>query len=190
MASIYEIAAYAPSKNDYVKNEIVTCGDCLNSDPSSASGRSYYNLGYSVAVGGNTNGIRPEQGGGDAYWGGNITFDNKTIPHFFWIPNYSPSVSTDPTVRTIKFGDGYEQRTPDGINTRLLKVSLVFDKRNEAETTAISHFLHQRGGSEAFAYLPPSPYSSMKKFVCRSWDVTMNFENNYSIKVELEEVVE
>ena len=93
-------------------------------------------------------------------------------------------------MRTIKFGDGYEQRTPEGINTRLLKVSLVFDKRNEAETTAISHFLHQRGGSEAFAYLPPSPYSSMKKFVCRSWDVTMNFENNYSIKVDLEEVVE
>ena len=52
MASIYEIAAYAPSRNDYVKNEIVTCGDCLNSDPSSASGRFYYNLGYSVAVGG------------------------------------------------------------------------------------------------------------------------------------------
>ena len=127
---------------------------------------------------------------GASKWGGNITFDNKTIPHFFWIPNYSPSISTDPTVRTIKFGDGYEQRTPEGINTRLLKVSLVFDKRNEAETTAISHFLHQRGGSEAFAYLPPSPYSSMKKFVCRSWDVTMNFENNYSIKVDLEEVVE
>ena len=185
MASIYEIANYNPSSDNYVKNDIVHCGACGGA--AEDSGRTYYYIGTDNA---SSSVPRPGNSGGEAGWGGMTTFDNKTIPHFFWIPNYSPSISTDPTVRTIKFGDGYEQRTPEGINTRLLKVSLVFDKRNEAETTAISHFLHQRGGSEAFAYLPPSPYSSMKKFVCRSWDVTMNFENNYSIKVDLEEVVE
>ena len=127
---------------------------------------------------------------GASKWGGMITFDSKEIPHFFWIPSYSPTISTEPSVRTLKFGDGYEQRTPDGINTNLLKISLTYDNRDEAESTAIAHFLNERGGSEAFVYLPPSPYSSMKKFVCRKWDVTMNFDNNYSIKVDLEEVVE
>jgi len=127
---------------------------------------------------------------GASKWGGMTTFDNKEIAHFFWIPSYSPTISTEPSVRTLKFGDGYEQRSPDGINTNLLKISLTYDNRDEAEITAISHFLHERGGSEAFAYLPPSPYSSMKKFVCRKWDVTMNFDNNYSVKVDLEEVVE
>ena len=122
--------------------------------------------------------------------GGMTTFDNKEIAHFFWIPSYSPTISTEPSVRTLKFGDGYEQRSPDGINTNLLKISLTYGNRDEAEITAISHFLHERGGSEAFVYLPPSPYSSMKKFVCRKWDVTMNFDNNYSVKVDLEEVVE
>jgi phage-related protein len=126
---------------------------------------------------------------GASKWGGVTTFDNKVIPHFFWIPSYAPTISTEPTVKSVRFGDGYEQRTPEGLSTRLLKVALTFDKRSEKETTAISHFLHERGGAEAFAYLPPSPYSSMKKFICRKWDVTMNFENNYSIKVDLEEVV-
>ena len=127
---------------------------------------------------------------GASKWGGMTTFDSKEIPHFFWIPSYSPTISTEPSVRTLKFGDGYEQRTPDGINTNLLKISLTYDNRDEAESTAIAHFLNERGGSEAFVYLPPSPYSSMKKFICRKWDVTMNFDNNYSIKVDLEEVVE
>ena len=127
---------------------------------------------------------------GASKWGGMTTFDNKEVPHFFWIPSYSPTISTEPSVRTLKFGDGYEQRTPDGVNTNLLKISLNYDNRDEAESTAIAHFLNERGGAEAFVYLPPSPYSSMKKFICRKWDVTMNFDNNYSIKVDLEEVVE
>jgi len=127
---------------------------------------------------------------GASKWGGMTTFDNKEVPHFFWVPSYSPTISTEPSVRTLRFGDGYEQRTPNGINTNLLKISLAYDNRDEAESTAIAHFLNERGGSEAFVYLPPSPYSSMKKFICRKWDVTMNFDNNYSIKVDLEEVVE
>tara|TARA_B100000614_G_scaffold262313_1_gene295220 strand:- start:2707 stop:3249 length:543 start_codon:yes stop_codon:yes gene_type:complete len=180
MGSIYDISDYEVTS--YTANDIIHCGNC-SSPTSTPNGRFYYNLG-------NGNGARPEASGGETYWGGWTTFDNKAIPHFFWIPSYSPTISTEPAVRTLKFGDGYEQRSPDGINTNLLKISLNYDNRDEAEITAISHFLHQRGGSEAFAYLPPSPYSSMKKFVCRQWDVTMNFDNNYSIKVDLEEVVE
>ena len=44
---------------------------------------------------------------GAAKWGGVTTFDNKEVPHFFWIPSYSPTISTEPAVRTLKFGDGY-----------------------------------------------------------------------------------
>ena len=106
------------------------------------------------------------------------------------VPDRGLSRSSANKVLTARFGDGYEQRTPDGVNTNLLKISLNYDNRDEAESTAIAHFLNERGGSEAFVYLPPSPYSSMKKFICRKWDVTMNFDNNYSIKVDLEEVVE
>ena len=169
MASIYEIPEW--TNISWTINDVCSYGTVIK--------RFYYNLKGGYAT--------PFVGSPD--WGGWTTFDNKVIPHFFWIPSYSPTISTEPTVKSVRFGDGYEQRTPEGLSTRLLKVALTFDKRSEKETTAISHFLHERGGAEAFAYLPPSPYSSMKKFICRKWDVTMNFENNYSIKVDLEEVV-
>ena len=182
MGSIYEITDFVAASSSYVKNDIVRCGPCGNDEQN--SGRFFYYIGPD-----NTYAATPGNAA-QTVWGGMTTFDNKKIPHFCWIPSYSPTISTEPSVRTLKFGDGYEQRSPDGINTNLLKISLNYDNRDEAEITAISHFLNERGGSEAFAYLPPSPYSSMKKFVCRKWDVTMNFDNNYSVKVDLEEVVE
>ena len=170
MASIYEIETFTTAHVWYI-NDVTF---------NSADSRAY----YAVKQQNNT----PSLASTD--WGGWITYDNKTIPHFFWTPSYSPTFNNEPTVRSVKFGDGYEQRTPEGINSNLLKVSLNFDKRAEKEATAIAHFLHARGGAESFAYLPPSPYSSMKKFVCRKWDVAMTFDNNYAIKVDLEEVVE
>ncbi len=179
MGSIYEIEEWSGASGDkWQLNKVVFYA---------TNGKYYYcirahNRSYDGSV-------KPDYAN-SIHWAGHTTFDNKAISHFFWVPSYSPTISTEPTVKTVRFGDGYEQRTPDGINSNLLKISLNYDNRDEAETTAISHFLHQRGGSEAFVYLPPAPYSSMKKFVCRKWDVTMNFDNNYSIKVDLEEVVE
>ena len=99
---------------------------------------------------------------------------SATIPV---VPDRGLSRSSTPKIRSAKFGDGYEQRTPQGISNNLLKLGVSFDKRDEAEATAIAHFLHARGAKEAFAFLPPSPYGSMKKFVCRSWDVSMEFQN-------------
>ena len=69
-------------------------------------------------------------------------------------------------------------------------MNLSFEKRSEAEATAIAHFLHTRGGHQAFVFLPPKPYSSMKKFVCRKWDLSVEFEGSYAVKATFEEVVE
>tara|TARA_Y100000310_G_scaffold343989_2_gene454399 strand:- start:250 stop:810 length:561 start_codon:yes stop_codon:yes gene_type:complete len=128
------------------------------------------------------------------YWGGyksvNIGGVNKPVPHFYWVPSYAPSISSDPKVRSIRFGDGYEQRTPEGINNNLLSISLSFDNRKETEVTEMAHFLHIRKAYEAFAFLPPKPYSTMKRFVCRKWDVSVEFEGTYSLKATFEEVAE
>ena len=101
---------------------------------------------------------------GASKWGGMTTFDNKEVPHFR-IPSYSPTISTEPSVRTLKFGDGNEQRTCDGVKHTNLKISLNYDNRDEAESTAIAHFLNERGGSEAFVYLPPSLFLNEKVYL-------------------------
>jgi phage-related protein len=182
MASIYEVDTWvlgAGSHLPYTKNDIVE-----------RLGKFYYNI---VDIPTATQNYQPESTSVyNIYWGGWTPYGtaNTIIPHFFWIPSYAPSIESEPKVDVIKFGDGYEQRTPQGLSTNLLKLDVSFDKRDEAETAAISHFLHARGATEAFAFMPPSPYASMKKFVCRSWGVTMTFQNNYVIKGAFEEVVE
>jgi phage-related protein len=184
MASIYEIANYDTGGSTYVKNDIVA-GTGGNSN--SVLGRFYYNLGNTP-----TNAIAPEASGGDAYWGGWTPYGsaNTTVPHFFWVPDYGAAVQSEPKVEVIQFGDGYEQRTAQNISANLIKLSLSFQQRDEKEATAIAHFLNTRGAKEAFAFTPPSPYGSIKKFVCRSWDVKMTFQNNYGIDCTFEEVVD
>jgi phage-related protein len=36
---------------------------------------------------------------------------------FKWVPTYGSAVTVKPAVQVTKFGDGYELRTPTGINS-------------------------------------------------------------------------
>jgi len=172
--SIYS-TDYWQSEYDYVVNDIVHGGSvspyyfyCLkNHHSQTADINSDFNNGY---------------------WGG-ITWNQNTVyPQFFWLPSYGLTVRQEPKVKVIKFGDGYEQRVPDGVNYSLLTLDYSFDNRNLKETSAILHFLLQRNGSESFMYTPLSPYDTQKLFVCRTWDHTQNFIDNFSIKARFEEV--
>ena len=127
------------------------------------------------------------------YWGGYRTYGNLTKPDFFWKPSYSTQLGLKPFVNVVRFGNGYEQRVPDGINTSNLKFDLVFEGRDKGETRAITHFLHKRKGSEGFFYDAPFPYNYdasqpyPKRFFCEEWNITYNFYNNYNINVKITE---
>lgn len=122
-------------------------------------------------------------------WKG-ITQDDfgVTTPFFEWVPSYGSEIISTPKIKVIKFGDSYEQRAPDGINTKMLSITLQFDKRTKDEVTAIAHFLDLRGASESFIYIPRPPYSTRKRFVCRSWASSSTFYNNARITARFEEV--
>tara|TARA_Y100000588_G_scaffold383843_1_gene473986 strand:+ start:577 stop:1083 length:507 start_codon:yes stop_codon:yes gene_type:complete len=168
MASIYEIPSW--NNGTWSLNNIVIHG-----------GRYYYNTNECSNC---TPALHSSE------WGGWSQFGNAWVPHFFWVPSYAPSISSEPKVKSVKFGDGYEQRTPEHISSSLISLSLAFDKRSEEEATAIAHFLHTRGAHEAFVFTPPSPYGSAKKFICKKWDTSVEFEGSYSVKATFEEVVE
>jgi phage-related protein len=114
--------------------------------------------------------------------------DSSKRPKFLWTPSYGVTNTISPRTRSIKLGDGYEQRMADGINTVLLSVGLTFETRTQAETEAISHFLHQRGGHETFLFTPLPPYDKEKLFLAREWNSTYNFFDNYSVSVSFEEL--
>ncbi len=85
-----------------------------------------------------------------------------------WPTTIQPVTSDDysftetPRVRTAKFGDGYEQRTPDGINAMEREFpALVWTPLSAANKDVILNFLRARKGSEPFRWTPPAEAQSI-----------------------------
>ena len=114
---------------------------------------------------------------------GIIEYNGISRPHFFFIPSYNSNIEVRPAIKKIQFGDGFSQRSIDGVNSILLPFSLTFDKRTDAEARAILHFLEMRKGL-SFILTPPFPWNIKKVFVCESFRHSQIFANNHSISAE------
>jgi|APGre2960657423_1045063.scaffolds.fasta_scaffold137409_2 phage-related protein len=129
---------------------------------------------------------------GNQYWGGIVKINEKTtLFKFIWTPSYTSSFQHKPSVSTIRFGNGYEQRIGKSINPDLKTLQLNFDQRTSREARAIIYFLQQRASIQAFAYNPGDIYSEQSyrtKYVCREWETNFTFKENYSIRAKFEEV--
>ena len=88
MASIYNISNWDNTSQSYSKNEVV-----LNS----ADEKHYYCLQAHTS---STTSIHLPSTASSAYWGGTTPYGtaNEIIPHFFWVPSYAPSISSEPMV--------------------------------------------------------------------------------------------
>lgn len=67
----------------------------------------------------------------------------------------SASESSKPRIRSFSFGDGYEQRIADGINTLGQTFSISFKNRSLTEANAIVDFFESKNAVTPFAYSPP-----------------------------------
>lgn len=86
---------------------------------------------------------------------------------FIWYPDNESQEDVKPNVVVTKFGDGYENRVPLGINTQPMTWNLVFT-RGQTEAMLIRDFLRARGASEAFNWTTPDSETGV--YVCRSWN--------------------
>lgn len=100
-------------------------------------------------------------------------------------PSYSVNMTKAPRVRKSQFGDGYQQRVADGINTISRAWNLVF-KGNQSEIEAIESFFVTEGGITSFDWTPPT--GSAGKFIAEEWNLTVADYNNWSISVTFNEV--
>lgn len=74
---------------------------------------------------------------------------------FTWLPDYKAAEEdTKPTIMVSKFGDGYEERRPEGLNNLPRTFNLTFT-RNKTEIDAIVAFLRSKGGYQKFSFVPP-----------------------------------
>jgi phage-related protein len=178
MASIYDTVPSWNSGSTYNKYNIV-----LGSDSK------YY---YSI-IDSNINQNPTDTNNLQVEWDGYIVLNGNLIPNFFWKPSYNAKINLKPRIKINRFGNGYEQRVNDGINSNLIELTLNFDNRSEIETVSILHFLNTRNAQESFIYNLPTIYSKSTtnlntKFVCPTWDPTYISYNNYSINATFIEV--
>jgi len=107
---------------------------------------------------------------------------------FTWTPSYGAQESSQPSVRAIKFGDGYEQRLAYGLNTDLKTWNLEFGNVSTAEKDQITGFLEARQGTQNFNWTTPN--NVVGSFVCQEWTVTSTGPSRWTISTVFREVVD
>jgi|APGre2960657444_1045066.scaffolds.fasta_scaffold05923_2 phage-related protein len=179
LSSIYNVSAYN-SNATYALNDI-----CIYNS------KYYYSLKWS-------NTSNPTIA---SAWGGYKSYSTPygaavAAPECIWVPNYASEIENKPMVMKIQFGDGYEQRVPDGINGSLIKLSLIFEGRSEREVKAIVHFFNARKGVEPFFFHHVFPYNYdstsqnyPKRFMVDEFSTRSVFYDNYTVNAKLSETV-
>ena len=70
-------------------------------------------------------------------------------------PTYASSSSSEFRVREIRFGGGYRQAAPDGINNRVRSYSVAWENVPLAGANVVRDFLDARKGATAFRWTAP-----------------------------------
>ena len=109
-------------------------------------------------------------------------------------PDKSMSKSTQPRVLTASFGDGYEQRIADGINSINETYSLSFKTRPKEVIDDIVAFLDTKKNVSKFVLTIPDTNDANGekdvKVVATNYSVTYDYENFYSLSLSLKRVYE
>ncbi len=108
---------------------------------------------------------------------------------FNWAPSYEPQLTVKPAVLTAKFGDGYEQRIPDGINNNPEVWQLSFTDRLDTKITAIRNFL-ATAAQAATSFDWTSPTGTVGKFKCSEYAYRLIAPNVGAITATFEQVFE
>lgn len=87
-------------------------------------------------------------------------------------PTFPVKTSTKMRLRKAKFGDGYSQRSEDGINAEAVSWSLVFENLTTAEKDTVVNFLKAEKGVNVFFWTPPQT-ATQYKVTCEEWDAEL-----------------
>lgn len=117
------------------------------------------------------------------------SFGNRQV-----VPDKGLSTTNTPRVHIAKFGDGYEQRVQDGINSLEQEFSLSFATRPKAEIDDIIGFFESKAGTTSFNYTVDDTNESGNeltvKVVCSNWNQTWAYDDFYSATATFRRVYE
>lgn len=91
---------------------------------------------------------------------------------FTWAESTGSQLAEEPRVRRVVFGDGYEERAPDGLNPIAQEWELSFDRVSDVNGDAIVAFFRQHLAVHAFTWWPPRAAAAVQ-VVCTQWSRTL-----------------
>ncbi|MDO6707918.1 phage tail protein [Photobacterium sp. 1_MG-2023] len=109
------------------------------------------------------------------------------LNEFRWMHVRGGKIDEAPRVKTVQFGDGYEQRAPDGLNNNLKTLNYTF-RYSHDEITRIRQFLREHGAVQPFIIYPtdePVP----TKVKCAKWSTRRIDPKRSELTAKFEEVI-
>jgi len=107
---------------------------------------------------------------------------------FTYAPDWGCKPTMQPRILQAKFGDGYDQRAGDGLNTRLPVWPLTFSVRTQTEATAIAAWLAMNNADVTpFDWVAPD--GTVGKWIANKWTpATPDDYGSWSVQVEIRQV--
>ncbi|MGY2183274.1 phage tail protein [Pseudomonas agarici] len=103
---------------------------------------------------------------------------------FAWVPNKNSSPTINFRTKSSKFGDGYEQRSMDGINNRVQSWPLVFSGQKQ-RIMEIMQFLDRQAGAAAFYWT--NPFGETALYRCDEYQPMDVGGNAYTLAATFEQ---
>lgn len=85
-----------------------------------------------------------------------------------FLPKFDATIDESARIISARFGDGYEQRSPDGINNLKTNYSLTFPGLYKADGDELEAFFRAQKGAFSIQWTPPNSTIPLN-FVVRSW---------------------
>jgi len=104
-------------------------------------------------------------------------------------PTYGAQKNNRPNVRTIQFGDGYQQRLTYGINQNPKSWSLTWEV-SETDADTIETFLNNRAADNASFDWTPLDEATSYKWICPEWNKSVPYKNRATITATFQQVFE
>lgn len=112
------------------------------------------------------------------------------MPDYIWTESPGTNLVLEPRVAMSRFGDGYEQRAPDGLNPLPEVWDVVHTAVDVVLADEIEAFIRPGMGVDTFDWVPPRQ-TVARKFKCTSFrrsitqqlgehDVSMRFERVFT----------
>jgi len=104
-------------------------------------------------------------------------------------PTYGAQKNSRPNVRTVQFGDGYQQRLTYGLNQNPKSWSLTWEV-SETDADTIETFLNNRAADNASFDWTPLDEATSYKWICPEWNKSVPYKNRATITATFQQVFE